>query len=375
MITAEGRSYVRVRLDGFLFPNTVRLILIRVHSHRIWGLPMLLLRVVDTNNELKNRIYDRARIEVLVSQRKENDAEWIPFRVFSQVPDDTSNQGTLWTINGYYDYPNYLFDNVSRIFQGSSSSVIETLAQEGGLTPIVDTTTENRTWYCPSMTLAKFIKTNVVPMGKASENSFMQSVIDARTRSWYYRDLNSIIANEEPLAAFTNTTAVDRGEYNGFFSEHTYVNMSGYTNQLAYSMKNARYDVTTGEFTQDVPIQVVKTDKLLSVNAEGAPDRSYVLHSPMDFGNDEDGWEQRAKNFRQASMFPIELEILTPTFTKFPLFSMHKIDMYSGQTGRNERKSGRYLVIGRSFAATTSDYRERLSFIRNSENLQSDQLL
>lgn len=374
MITVEGRSYVSARVDGYTFPDSIHLVVAAVRSHPAFSLPTLTLIVLDTNRELQNRLVEGAQIEILIAQKKENNADWMPFRVFSYSPSPVPTYGMRYIIHGYWDYKSYLYDKVVRSYSGNSSFIIRRLAEDGGLRALVDETTEDAQWYCPSKTLAEFVRQDVVPMSHGREDGYMMSVIDARTRAWCYRDLNLVTENNQILSRLVNSSAVTPGEYNAFFSEYEYHNDSGYSNRLAYSMKNAVYNAVTGTYSEDADIRTVKTDSRLSVNTRDLPELSHVLYSTLDFGNNGNGPKNRGRNLRQSALWSIKMDVLLSTYTTFPLLTLHHIDVINGQQGKDERQSGRYVCVGRVLAATKSDYKERLCFIRNSENVDNSHL-
>lgn len=373
MITIAGASYVQIRLDGFELPPTVSLRVVRVHSMIDQALPTFDLVINDSLRVLDDRVVEGALIEMLVSKNKEDTSEWMPFRIFSFKRKSQSSAGVEYSIHGYYDFKNYLYNRVSKAFNGNSSDVVSQIAAEGGLKAVVDSTSENANWYCANKSLANFLKQDILPASSRMDTGFMMSVIDARTKSWYYRDVNDVVRNNLVISKLVNSSLVARNEYHGFFSQYRYDNSSGYDNVLGYSMKNARYNAVTGQSAQDAEISAFKTDSKLSMNND-VPEKSYVMYTPIDFGNNGDGPKNRGTNARQRSLWSVRAEVLLTQFTSFDLLTLHQLDFIDSDIGKDKRMSGVYVCIGRTIAATQTDYKEALTFLRNAENVDNTQL-
>lgn len=374
MINYNGLSYVRVRLEGQELPDTVQLKVVTVRSHRLLPLPVFTLVIRDLKRELGNSVVEGARVEIMLAQKKENNSPWMPFRIFSYTSTNVTNVGTVYEIHGYYDYKSYLYSRVTRRFTGPSSDLITKLAQEGGLEVVVDKTSESDTdWYCSRQTLAAFVRNEVLPAASAGPNSLMASVVDARTAKWCYRNLANVVTGGV-ISKMINTSLVNPGEYDAMFLQHRYSNNSGIGNVLGYSMKNARYDATTGEHREDNPIDIVKTSSQLSMNTE-IPDSSYVHYPPLDFGNNGKGTQYRGQNMRQNSLWSLGVDILISVYSPFELLTLHHLDFYDDGSGADRRLSGDYVCVGRTVAATGVSYREALSFVRNSESVDNDRVV
>jgi hypothetical protein len=374
MINYNGLSYVRVRLEGQELPDTVQLKVVSVRSHRALALPVFSLVIRDLKRELGDHIVEGARVELLVAQKKENNAEWMPFRIFSYTSTNVTNVGTVYEIHGYYDYKAYLYSRVSRRFSGPSSGIVQKLADEGGLKATIDTTTEADTdWYCSRQTLAHFVKNEVLPAASAGRDSLMASAIDARNGRWNYRNLAKVVTGKVE-SKMTNTSLVNPGEYDAMFMQHRYANTSGHNNVLGYSMKNVRYDATLGEARDDNEIDIVKTASRLSMSTD-VPDSSYVYYPPLDFGNNGNGSQHRGQNLRQSSVWSMGMDILLSVYSPFDLLTLHHLDFVDDGSGADRRLSGDYVCVGRTVAATAVSYREALSFVRNSESVESDRVI
>lgn len=370
MLTYSGLSYVRVRIEGEECPDSVVLEVVTVRSDLSLALPSFSLSLRDTGDFLHDRVVEGARVEILLAQRKENDAQWMPFRIFSYSPSQAPRAGTTYRLHGYYDYKTYLYSRVVRSFAGTSSSVVETLAGEGGLQTYLDTTTEADTgWYCARRTLAQFVRESVVPAATAGPESLMMSVVDARTGTWCYKDV-ARVARLPPESKLINSSAVNAGEYDAMILEHRYGNESGYHNALGYSMKNVRYDAARDETVDDNEVSVAKAYPQLSMNRDVPPD-SHVLYAPLDFGNNGLGPQYRGQHLRQLSLWSMRMSVLIGAYTPFPLLTVHQLDLIGGNAAADARQSGKYVCVGRIVAATPHNYREALTFIRNSESVNN----
>jgi hypothetical protein len=366
MLTFGNLSYVRIKIDGEELPNTVLLNVVTVRSDTSLSLPSFSLEVRDTGKFLIDHVVEGAKVEILLAQKKENDSEWMPFRIFSFSHSHIDKFGTTYQIHGYYDAKPFLYSRVVRNFDGTSSSIVQTLAGEMSLETYLDKTSESNTsWYCARQTLANFMRSDVVPGATAGPQSLMMSVIDARTKSWCYKDIAKA-STGKAVSKLINSSMVNEGEYDAMILQHKYGNQGGYNNVLGYSMKNSRYDVAKDKHTDDNEIKVAKSSSQLSMNKE-IPENSYVLYAPLDFGNNGEGPKNRGVNIRQRSVWSMQIAILLSSYTPFPLLTAHQVDIFNGTEGADTRVSGKYVCTGRIITATPTNYREALVMIRNSE--------
>ena len=374
MITFGSLSYVRIRIEGEELPDSIVLEVVSVRSDVSLSLPSFSVSIRDTGSFLVNRVVEGAKIEILVAQKKENNADWIPFRIFSFSHSYVNRAGSTYKIHGYYDYKDFLYSRVVRSFEGTSSSIIEELAKDGGLELYSDPTTETDTnWYCARQTLADFIRNDVVPAATAGDESLIMSVIDARTRAWCYKDIAKV-ASGQPLSKLINSSVVNEKEYDAMMLQHKYENASGFNNMLGYSLRNARYDAATDEHTDENEVKIAKSNPKLSMN-KNIPENSYVMYAPMDFGNNGKGAKNRGVNIRQRAVWSMNMAVLIGTYSPFPLLTVHQLDIFNGDKAADARLSGKYVCTGRTIAATPTSYREALTLIRNSEVVENSEVV
>lgn len=364
-----------IKIDGQLLNTTaIGLSSVAIRSHVAYYLPTLELSLIDYNNELAAYgITIGTKIEVMLSQ-KENNINFIPFKVFSAVPTMTGTTGNNYVISAYYDFYDYLYTRNTKSFNKSSSDIFTEIMQNSSLTSVIDTSTDKRTWNCNSKPYSEFLKKDVLPYAYNGDDSYYVMGISAFTQKAFFKDLTKVATQPNPDYILINTILNGGKKYDGIIDEYNYRNRAGFMAKVAQGLKSFTYDLITGSNIISSETKAAKTNNNISVDKDGLTEAQKIFQ-PLEIGNkSKKDYEAQNRYTRNSSLYSSEMDVLIRHYTNIDILDLVQVDIFQNYNNpiKEERLSGRYICTGKAIVATETDYVEKICLLRNGENLPNN---
>jgi hypothetical protein len=380
MYNLVNSCYCDIKIDNNrLEPGKVQLVSIIVRSHIQYSVPVLELKLIDTSNFFADKsIVDSSTIEVMLSNRAEDNSNWAKFKVFKVTPSPSMNNGGKnYSISAYFGVTSdYLFEKTNEVFNGTSTAIMSKIAEKFSLTLEADIATDKDSWRCSNKTLAEFVKQSVLPAGNVSNSSGMVAGINPWNSKLYYKDIANLIT-KKPKYKLTN---IPSEGYDFVFVEYKYSSSSGLLNKQAggYGLETKFFDIESGVHTTFSGVDVKKVSKNININKDMIGTLTNKVLPSLDIGNVSAKFQKSlGQNKRILGTFSVSLDILLRNFTDIGLFDILSIDIADTQGTKSiePTMSGSYIVIGKASVVVNGEYAEKICMTRNTSNYSSSQLV
>lgn len=370
MLQINGSMFLMLIIDGKEYPvEDNNLHSLRIMSHVFTGLPTCQVVISDNVAFFVENVTmaDGITISITIGE-DENDKTVYPFRVFSFKQVNTQGS-TAYCIDCYYDAPKFLSDIATRPYKGPSSSVMEEIAGECGLSSKVDATSDAMLWIPRNDAYQKFAR-KVAEHGYVGDTSVMVCCVDL-AGTLKYLDLTKIP---------TSGPIFSRSQKEGIpIYDSESVASSGFVNHYnAYRSSNVDFTILKDPFfkiEKDVTIKKNSQFLMLNIAVKGMISKGRREFMPIDCGNVHANY-QRAfyQNRRAASVYNFSQNILTNRNTKIQLLDplTYKTSTVSGSYEKVQKSdvgdSGGYFVTARTLVIYNGEYQEKLTITRQGLN-------
>lgn len=379
MFSLAGVLSYGLKIDGVdMTFDKIQIQSITVRTHIQYSVPTLDFEFTDISMCLEKKpLTDGMLIEISMARLSEDKVKWMPFRVFKIVPASAASAGgKFYTVSCYYDMQDYLFTKKSKVYTKTSDQILQDIAKENKLTPVIDTTSDSSTWRCSNQTTAEFIRKKVVPAAYIGNTSAIITGISPWTKTLFYKDAIESMSSP-PVAKLINK--IDAKKYDFFINEYHFDNSSGLLNKQSggYAHQVNFFDVMKGVQSTLSGVSVKKLSANLNLNNDFLGKMSNQSLPTLDLGNVSDSFQKAlGQNKRLLGTFSNSLEILVREVTSIDLFDTVDITILTKPNNAegDTQLSGIYLCIGKATVITTLEYGEKLCLMRNSSNLSTKKL-
>lgn len=368
------RVYVEVYFNGQEFPfnevNTLDYIHF-IESTRL-QLPQLTMSLKDPIRWLMQTgsLGDGSLIRLVYGTTADTSSlATVDFRLVRQSKPAGPGTDTI-IIEAILDAPRYMAATLREPITGTSSKVLEQLAQTSGLTFEGVGTSDSQVWYPGNRKINAMVR-YVAERGFATENSCMLVAVDASKRM-IYRDITSMDspkvnfglmdlsgASGIPVTSFVPST------HSGV--ENIRIGYAGAVveqNVSADSSLNVKHSAVGTVINEQGSLMV--NGELKTLVPEG-----WVRFSPMSPGNVHQNSESaRYQNTRVPSLFSSVLELVSPVKTDVTL--LDTVGVATSVVEQNDPSavawSGSYRVSTKVTYITAGSYAERFTLQRRTVN-------
>ena len=274
--------------------------------------------------------------------------------------------GYAYTVDGYYDYPQFYMGTSLAGIQGTSYSALRDICTTCGIgfssfnTPTID----SMLWLPVNNAYFKFAR-SIARYGYAGAKSHMMLAIDT-TGVMRYRDVN---ANPKPKITLSHLPA---GDDPNSLAIHDFTpigrpganNMIGGYGHMRYPQSAIKpYAKPIDQLTLDSDAKFPS----VSMDVRTLIDRSFVTYSPIDAGNTHEYYEQaRVQNIRYNLLNSMQGEFLIGFQTMFEAGDNFNHVAPAGL--HNTQYDGEFTIATKIIFIAGSQYNEKLIAVKNGLN-------
>lgn len=349
------------------------------HLHLVSGaqfhLPMFELSFADESDVLRKSgvsLYDGTDVAITLgvsSSAKEN----YNFRLFTAKQQPVGNI-VKYQINGYLDSPLFMGVSTTKAHRGTTAEVIQSIAEECGLTANVATTTDNQVWRQANMKNCDFVR-YLALHGYVSEEALM-GVAVRLDKELRYLDLNAL----EPSDRWMSYTNTDSNTIE--IVDHQFLDLTAGRNFIrGYRASMVDQKVEESVVHKDTQINPRASRIGVNQDVQAQIERSRVEFSPSySEGDVHDNWARaRHQNLRGYALNSSTARALTTNQSGVDVFDSINIDSSfaardgSDAAGGQNSREGQYIVTGKTIMLHGRNYAERINLIRGGINTESTQ--
>lgn len=369
MFVLNDTYYVEFRVNGNILPFQPGLFEKAVIIQNVaQALPTLTIRFRDPSNTLLRdfALTEGTKIDVTMGTRRDREAPIsIPFRVLSTSPSSFHGTGTVCTIKAIYDAPK-LYSLAKGVYTGTSAAVIQQIAQEIDLIPIVDQSTDEQNWIPFKQSYKTFLH-SIAEHGYGDENSIFSLAI-RETGELRYANLDRLLdARPTTLLYYGPQPPIsDRTPNRVQIVQQRARDLSGIGNLIEnYGARMISENLKTVEELKSMSLR--KFTSFLSMNRSLKDLVGDVMSWPtrMNIGNTNENFDKgRYQNSRGRRTFQTYVDVLSPYVTHAELLEMVTVYISRPQTHEAEDMfSGNYIVTGKARIIQANSYGEKLELV------------
>lgn len=379
MFSTKNNVYLRLRLDGTEIDfDRVTFQHVTLRSHPHFALPTLEALLIDPSNFFTpdKMPADGMLVEVVMARAGNDAAEWVPFRIFRPTPKNDEATVRTVRISAYFDAPKYLFDQVSKTFKGTASSVVQQVAAYCNLSAEVDASADDQTWRCGSSTLSEFLMRVVAPAAWTDQQSAYSLAYSHVSKTFKFKNLARLVQANPKYKMSDDINA--RPDY--LIAESEPLTSSGLLNMVGggYGLVSTGYDFVKGSVMSLSGVEVARAGGRLAMNSKMLGSRAKQIYAPLNFGNTHENFDRaKGQNLRILSTFSQSYDVLVRGFTEVDLYDPISLSVQTikGKAQPDDTSSSTYVAMGKAQMVTPNEYVERISLIRNSYDNDSGELI
>lgn len=363
-LNIDGLAFCTLDIENASVPPSMNMIeTILIKDGFGMGLPVMRMRLYDEDDKLSRdlNIKDGTLVTIRLG-KSAAEAPSFPFRVFSWKRDRNS-QGKVLEITLIYNAPKFGAGSYSEFFEGSTSAVMQQLAELSGLQydGPKKKTDDVQNWLNLNESRIAFSE-DLAMRGYADEQSCMARCVTMEG-ILVYKDLMAMLREPAKHTLVHNTEGAGSTGKTIDVRAAKDKSVSGfYTHYVNYGHKVFGHSFTAEDFkieTLDVNVQgaglPVNTDVLAQIKERGAR----VSYTGLDPGTGPDeGFNVHAKyeqafyqNVRLLSLFSERMVALTDSVTDLRTFTVVEFNQGSGSKAGSSTAptdvAGKYIVGGK----------------------------
>lgn len=339
-------------------------------------LPTCTLSLADNAYFFTNRVpmTDGVEIEIQVGDGSDKANKVYKFRVF-RFKSQQSNGINSYTIIGYYNAPNYMFQSTAKGIRGTSNAALKEVASRVGLEYQGGNTNDMQTWLPGNSRYAVFAQ-QIAKHGYRDDRSFMYLAVTSQGKM-IYRNLSELDTNADvPMFVHSDPTPGKNGEPVYQVVDYKLLNNSGFLNASGGYAQQVVTQSVVGASKISNSLDVKRLTENLMINDDIHADlnRSRVDVRPVDSGNVHASYERAAyQNFRNSLVYAFGVEVMIQTQTDIELLDLVN---YTAQvqgnmeTTESEAYSGAYVVTGKTTHIVQGMYYEKFQLATTGTNKQ-----
>lgn len=373
MIRITDRIFLDIRIDGNPIPEAFNLINTIALTEGNGALfPACTIQFNDLSGYLKDQLnlVDGNQLSVTVGKQEANVSTVTrQYRLFgSRAP--STPVGSIIKIVGIYDAPAFTMSNARESFQGSSSQVLQEIAQLCKLEfdgPSVKTD-DAQTWLNICKTRSAFVQ-DIARRGYIDPHSAMACTLTS-LGVLKYKNLAEVIEQTPKFSILHNVLpGGDKGSVY-LVKQARDSSTSGMVNSWQNYGSTKIIHSLTGTNEVEDKLEVKTSGKYLAINQQVADTvhMSRVDYAPLDCSNVHAKYERALyQNVRLLSLFCERQSILVTECTDVQLFDTVYYRQADADLMKPAEQSDIYIVVGKSvFVKGGQSYAERLELIRMS---------
>ncbi len=371
MLNIKDRFYLSIKIDGKLLSlQSISLKSITMQSNVIFSFPTACLELGDNIRYFdENPILDGSTIEIVSgTDYSKLNKPLYRFRVYS-VTHKEAGSVVYYTINCTLNAPKYINENFKGSYSSTSAAAITSIATVCGLTPDVDTTTDNQVWYGAGKRRCLFAK-------EISKNSYLNNsscfglglTLDSKLKLKNISAVN--LANSTNL--FVQGNKVNKDVISVLDKKES-TNSGLFNNLAAYKFEGVEQssEGTTSytEIQLSTKSTSVNVNSLLNSKLTGSTLKIYPVSSGNTYSN---YYLSEYQNLRVTATYGNVLYIMSNQESMLDLFDPLKyvlFDNINGEVKINSKLSGGYLITGKTIYIEAGAYYEKLQITRQGYNL------
>ena len=366
---------VKILFNSNEFPftpaNTLNFIHIVSSTKR--ALPHLVMSLTDGTRWLMgtSSLADGTRIQItLLSGSRETSQEQTFDFIMTAFREDRAANGTKYTIEGVLNVPKFLLTPTQMKPSGTSSSVLEQIANDCGMTYLGVGTSDTQTWISPGSRYYQFAN-YVARRGYATENSCMMLALDV-SKTLVYRDITSMDTPVETLSLMDITTpgVMPVTGIEPIVMSTALNFIAGY----AYTTIEQNLDKSTLNVQQSAVNTSVNEAGTLMMNSDlkSAAGVGGTHFTPIDVGNVHNNYARAYhQNRRVASLFTSGVNVVCPVLSTLKVLDTVTLVTDVVATvdgGAMKAYEGSYRIATRTIYVDQSRIVEKLELMRRTLN-------
>lgn len=345
----------------FPLENTNQLLFLHASENVKFYVPMLVFALIDSQGMLERMgLQDGTLITVNIIS-KGTVLQAMPFRLYSY---HTQQQGEsiCYTIEAYYDCPKYYLGRYKNTFYGSSSTLMQVLAADAGLSYVGATTNDLQLWVPGRRKSCEFAR-YVASHGYLSATSCMALGVTLRGSLVYSDIMNTksvgfrLTANQEKGDEDSQAYTVIQSKVSG--SPGLGMATGGYNTitvkQTLMDFFNPQSDIARMEVRQQVKSPSINTAVRSLIGEQR------VTYAPIDCGNVSENYnEAYYQNVRLKKLFTINGEFVLNKPCPLMLFVPFEFEAMTQKGDADPVNSGTYITTGRIIYIKNGVYYEKI---------------
>lgn len=380
MLLIQDKVYLDILIDGQAIPATTNMLheVILTEGNGDMS-PVIQMTLNDQNGSLQQSLAltDGNEIAVVIG-RKPNDTRNIvrQYRLFG-TKQTVSASGPAITAYGIYDAPGYLTGSYREAYEGSSTQVLQALAQKCMLT--LDgpkefngrETQDRQVWLNVCSTRANFVH-EVIRHAYMDDNSAMSCALTS-AGVLKYRNLLDVMSLDRDKIQFALLLNIPKsGDIRApnimLARQVRDWSAAGLmTNWVNYGSTRAIHSLT-GEQDIEKSIDLKTTASFLPINEEVSRTvgNARIDYACLDCGNVHSKYERAAyQNIRLLALFSERLSVLLNDVSNVQLYDAILYYQQDNQPSLTSKNSAVYIVVGKTIMIRNGNqYIERLELAR-----------
>lgn len=380
MLNIQNQIFLDIEVDGAPLPSSANLIRnVILPEGGGWAFPQARLELTDVSGNL---VKDRALVEgnsiIVTVGRSPNDPNVTKrqYRLFGQ-PQRSSASGSNINIVCIYDAPQYLMENVSESYRGTSAEVIAAVAAKCKLSysgPELNrgsTPADSQVWLNMIHSRMAFVR-DVARHGYINDLSCMDAVLTSRG-VLVYRNWADVI--ETPVDQIRHVflhnvpdgdTAKGKVVYH--VRDSKYNSSAGLMNAWTNYGSTRNSHSLSGRPDIHKSIDVKSRGGYFAINDQVSKTltRARTDFSPLDCGNEHPKYERALyQNLRHLALFSERMSVLVYEVTEVELYDPVIYRQADADPNQPMKNSDVYIVIGKTIMVKDgSNYCERFELAR-----------
>lgn len=360
------------------------------------GLPTCRIKLncrdIDTQF-VSSSLYDGAKVAVRIKHATIDFEYNLKLALFGSpvvTPSKVTNEGYDIAIYGILDNYKYLTAVAGSSYQGSVSSVLQSIGTECGLTTNLIQTAENQTWYGHGRAYYNFARHLVDHCYVSSSSLPVVGVTHPNTL--IMRDVVDLLKGKpkHTLAYLTkvNYKDDDKEKLDKATNENTYVfstyqtkNVAGLYNSVGSYGSTFVQDSTSSARSfesKSVTFDRRNTSSEINKDVKSLIKEAAIAYMPLDTGNTyEQFYTAEAKNKRIRNLYSnIFRALVINEYTKIKLLdSVHLAIDLKFEDAKDTTYSGNYIVTAKTINITRNVFREAITLTNYGRNMSTNLLV
>lgn len=280
---------------------------------------------------------------------------------------------TVYEMDGYFDSTKYWLETAVSPREGSSFSVLGSIAAYCGLSFQGEPTADDQVWW-PSNKKFFVWSQDISRHGFKSPSSLMKLGLDLN-RVLIYKDVSVLVEPKHRVSIGVQSKgAITAFDFRPTSDGGTNNNRHGYKSAMVYQKPVGGPSGFPAVLDDKVTVSMNPVEISLNrnPNVSSSIERGNVRFGPLDFGNVHPNYlESKYRGDRLNSLFSLGFSFVTTDTTNIQILDTVSVSIDSSDSLPNQENfSGLYVVVGRCVYIHASNYYERVDLVRRSHTTE-----